>query len=174
MVWRCERQKINKGLLLQPQGSFSLGVKKQHSARSTQLGCQEAGHSCYFFIRSRISGLGSSSLKALYLKQLLDDLGIQQERPIAIGEDNQSCIRLCQNAVMHKRSKHIETKFHFIWDKTEHFGLFQFITFLQTKWQRTSSQSPYRSKSGNIQSSLDGNRLYAISSSLSGYVRIMI
>ena len=57
--------------------------------------------------------------EALYLKQLLEDFGIQQKHPIAIGEDNQSCIKLCQNPVMHKRSKHIETKFHFIRDKTE-------------------------------------------------------
>ena len=57
--------------------------------------------------------------EALYLKKLLEDFGIQQKRPIAIGEDNQSCIRLCQNPVMHKRTKHIETKFHFIRDKTE-------------------------------------------------------
>ena len=57
--------------------------------------------------------------EALYLKQLLEDFVIQQKRPIAIEEDNQSCIRLCQNPVMHKRSKHIKTKFHFIRDKTE-------------------------------------------------------
>ena len=57
--------------------------------------------------------------EALYLKQLLEDFGNQQKHPIAIGEDNQSCIRLCQNPVMHKRSKHIETKFQFIWDKME-------------------------------------------------------
>ena len=57
--------------------------------------------------------------EALYLKQLLEDFGIQQKHPIAIGEDNQSCIKLCQNPVKHKRSKHIETKIHFIRDKTE-------------------------------------------------------
>ena len=56
---------------------------------------------------------------AFYLKQLLEDFGIQQKRPIAIGEDNQNCIRFCQNPVMHKRSRHIETKFHSIRDKTE-------------------------------------------------------
>ena len=55
----------------------------------------------------------------IYLKQLLEDFGIQQKRPIAIGDDKQNCIRLCQNPIMHKRSKHIETKFHFIRDKTE-------------------------------------------------------
>ena len=64
-------------------------------------------------------GMAAAVQEALHLKQLLEDFGIQQKRPIAIGEDNQSCIRLCQNPVMHKRSKHIETKFHFIRDKTE-------------------------------------------------------
>ena len=57
--------------------------------------------------------------EALHLKPLLEDFGIQQKHTIAIGEDNQSCIKLCQNSVMHKRSKHIETKFHFNRDKTD-------------------------------------------------------
>ena len=57
--------------------------------------------------------------EAPYLKQLLEDFGIQQKRPIAIGEDQQSFIRLCQNPVMHKRSKHIDTKIHFMRDKTK-------------------------------------------------------
>ena len=57
--------------------------------------------------------------ESLYVKQLLEDFGVHQKHPIAIGEDNQSCIRLCQNLVVHKRNKHTETKFHFIRDKTE-------------------------------------------------------
>ena len=56
---------------------------------------------------------------ALYLKQFLENFSIQQKHPIEIGEDKQSGIKLCQNPVMHKRSKQIETKFQFIWDKTE-------------------------------------------------------
>ena len=57
--------------------------------------------------------------EALYLKQLLDDFGIQQKQPIATREDNQSCIRICQNPVMHKRSYNIEIKLNFIQEKTE-------------------------------------------------------
>ena len=57
--------------------------------------------------------------EALYLKRLLEDFSIQQKHSIAIGEDKQSCIKSCQNPVMHKRSKHIETKIHFARDKTE-------------------------------------------------------
>ena len=57
--------------------------------------------------------------EALYLKQLLEDFGIQQKHPKAIAEDKQSWIKLSQNPVMHEKSKHIEKKFHFIGDKTE-------------------------------------------------------
>ena len=57
--------------------------------------------------------------EALYLKQHLQDCSIQQKNLIAIGENNQFCIKLCQNSGMHKRSKYIETKFHFIRDETE-------------------------------------------------------
>ena len=64
-------------------------------------------------------GMAAAVQEALYLKQLLDEFGIQQKHPIAIGQDNQCCIKLCQNPVMHKRSRHIETKCYFIRDKTE-------------------------------------------------------
>ena len=84
--------------------ALSWGVKKQ---ATVALSSSEAEY----------QGMAAAVQEALYLKQLLEDFGIQ--RPIAIGEDNQSCIRLCQNPVMHKRSKHIETKFHFIREKTE-------------------------------------------------------
>ena len=59
-------------------------------------------------------GMAAAVQEVLYLKQLLEEFGSQQKRPIAIEKDNQSCIRLCQNPVMH-----IETKFHFIRDKME-------------------------------------------------------
>ena len=109
--------------------ALSWGVKKQ---ATVALSSSEAEY----------QGMAAAVQGALYLKQLLEDFGIQQKPPIAIGEDNQSCIRLCQNPVMHKRSKHIETKFHFIGTRRR-IGLVQFITSLQTKWQRTSSQSAY-------------------------------
>ena len=36
-----------------------------------------------------------------------------------IGEDNQSCNKLATNPAMHKRSKHIDTKYHFIRGKVD-------------------------------------------------------
>ena len=75
-----------------PAAALSWGVKKQ---ATVALSSSEAEY----------QGM-AAAVQALYLKQLLDDFGIQQKHPIAIGEDNQSCIKLCQNPVMHKRSKH--------------------------------------------------------------------
>ena len=86
--------------------ALSWGAKKQ---KTVDLSSSEAEY----------QGMAAAVEEALYLKQLLEDFGIQQKRPIAIGEGNQSCIRLCQNPVMHKRSKHIETKSNIIRDKTK-------------------------------------------------------
>ena len=63
--------------------ALSWGVKKQ---ATVALSSSEAEY----------QGLAAAVQEALYLKQLLEDFGIQQKRPIAIGGDNQSCIRLCQ------------------------------------------------------------------------------
>ena len=33
--------------------------------------------------------------------------------------DNQSCIKLTENLVLHDNSNHIEIKYHYIWDMVE-------------------------------------------------------
>ena len=39
------------------------------------------------------------------------------EKPLTIFEDNTGCIELSKNPVHHKRSKHIETKYHYVRDE---------------------------------------------------------
>ena len=46
-------------------------------------------------------------------------MGYAQTAATLIGEDNQSCIKLATNPMMHKRSKHIDTKYHFIREKID-------------------------------------------------------
>ena len=41
-------------------------------------------------------GMGKAYCEGLYLKQLLEDFGIQPKHLRAIFVDNQSCIKLCQ------------------------------------------------------------------------------
>ena len=109
--WSCDvnERKSTTGYYFKLNGrgaALSWGVKKQ---AEVALSSSEA----------KYQGMAAAVPEAFYLKQLLGEFGNQQKHPIAIGEDNQSCIKLWQNPVMHKKSKYIETKFHFIWDKTE-------------------------------------------------------
>ena len=71
--------------------------------------------------------------EAIWLIRVCNDLGYQDvsiethskltqkeyegEKPLTIFEDNTGCIELSKNPVHHKRSKHIETKYHYVRDE---------------------------------------------------------
>jgi hypothetical protein len=56
----------------------------------------------------------AGACQAVWLNRLLEELtGISPQQPI-LRMDNQSAIALSKNPVLHDRSKHIDTKFHFI------------------------------------------------------------
>jgi hypothetical protein len=50
----------------------------------------------------------------IWLRNMLKHLGFPQEDPTKIYIDNQSAIALAKNPVYHERSKHIDTRHHFI------------------------------------------------------------
>ena len=52
--------------------------------------------------------------QAIWLRSLMKELQHQQEAPTEILIDNKSAIALAKNPVAHGRSKHIETRYHFI------------------------------------------------------------
>ncbi|KAH9670907.1 hypothetical protein KPL70_017154 [Citrus sinensis] len=56
----------------------------------------------------------SSVCHAIWLRNLLKELGLPQEEPTEICVDNKSAIALSKNPVFHDRSKHINTRYHFI------------------------------------------------------------
>nr|GEW99969.1 ribonuclease H-like domain, reverse transcriptase, RNA-dependent DNA polymerase [Tanacetum cinerariifolium] len=56
----------------------------------------------------------AATTQALWLKRLLSKLTHSQEEKITIQVDNKSAIALMKNSVFHERSKHIDTKYHFI------------------------------------------------------------
>ena len=58
--------------------------------------------------------LAAAVQEAIFLRGLLVELGCEQCEPTTIVEDNQSCIKLASNLMLHKRSKHIKAKYHFI------------------------------------------------------------
>lgn len=55
--------------------------------------------------------------EAIWLNRMLRELNaIEDCIPVPIFVDNQSAIKLCKNAEYHKRSKHIDIRFHFVRD----------------------------------------------------------
>ena len=59
-------------------------------------------------------GLAAAAQEANFLISLMCEMVYQQMQATVIGEDKQSCIKLATNLVIHKRSKHVNTKYHFI------------------------------------------------------------
>ncbi|KAH9725216.1 hypothetical protein KPL70_007788 [Citrus sinensis] len=56
----------------------------------------------------------SSVCHAIWLRNLLKKLSLPQEEPSEICVDNKPTIALSKNPVFHDRSKHIDTRYHFI------------------------------------------------------------
>ena len=52
--------------------------------------------------------------EAIWLRQLLKDIGFEQKRPTLIMIDNQSATVLTKNAEFHQKKKYIDVKYHFI------------------------------------------------------------
>ena len=57
--------------------------------------------------------------EAMWLRQLLADVGCVQEGATPLMCDNQGCIALAKNPKHHSRTKHIDVQHHFIREKVE-------------------------------------------------------
>ena len=64
-------------------------------------------------------GLSSACDEVIWLRQLLQDLDYILTIPTTIYEDNQGAIDLSYNPVHHKRTKHIDVRYHAIREKIE-------------------------------------------------------
>lgn len=60
--------------------------------------------------------------QAVWLGALMNELMINVSKPLKLLIDNTSTISLAKNLVLHGRSKHIDTKYHFLRDQV-HEGL---------------------------------------------------
>ena len=69
--------------------------------------------------KAEYQGLAAAVQEATFLRSLMCEMGFQQVQATVIGGNNQSCIKLATNLVMHKRFKHIDTKYHFVREKVD-------------------------------------------------------
>eukprot|EP00253_Pinus_taeda_P018240 PITA_18240 len=56
----------------------------------------------------------AAACQAVWMRRMLRSLGQEQEKATVIFCDNSSAIALSKNSVFHKRTKHIDTRFHYI------------------------------------------------------------
>ena len=56
----------------------------------------------------------ATACQGVWLSRLIADMMGTKEAPVKLLMDNMSAIALSRNPVHHDRSKHIDTKFHFI------------------------------------------------------------
>lgn len=61
--------------------------------------------------------LTAAAKEAIYLRNLLTEIGWTKQEPMIICGDNLSSQHISKNPVHHKRTKHIDIKFHFIREK---------------------------------------------------------
>eukprot|EP00873_Tetraselmis_striata_P023437 jgi/Tetstr1/443701/TSEL_031691.t1 len=54
--------------------------------------------------------------EAVFLRQMLEELGFQQTAPTPVGEDNQACIVIATTDVTSARTKHLDIRLHFVRD----------------------------------------------------------
>lgn len=57
--------------------------------------------------------------EGLWLKSLAESIKLNISEPIIIYEDNNGCISIANNPTSHKRSKHIDIKYHFSREQVE-------------------------------------------------------
>jgi hypothetical protein len=56
--------------------------------------------------------------QAVWMRRILEKLNHKQEGCTILTCDNSSTIKLSRNHIMHRRSKHIDVRFHFLRDLT--------------------------------------------------------
>ena len=75
-----------------------------------------------------------ASKDIIYCRQSLVEIGIENIDPTTIMSDNQSCIRLVENLVLHSRTKHIGLQYHFIREASKSGGLH--VDYIPTNYQK--------------------------------------
>lgn len=70
-------------------------------------------------LEAEYMAMSEATKEGIWLRSLLMDLGHEQKDGLSIRVDNQSAIKLCDNAEFHNRSKHIDIRYHFVRDESE-------------------------------------------------------
>ena len=82
-------------------GMFSWSSKKQESVAQSSA-------------EAEYVSTATATSQAIWLRRILEDIGMKQEKATEIFCDNKSAIAMAKNPVYHSRTRHIAIKHHFI------------------------------------------------------------
>lgn len=101
-------RKSTSGFLFQlfDQNTISWNTRRQNSVATSST-------------EAEYMALYEGVKEACWLKSLLRSINLEISAPIVINEDNNGCIAIASNPTDHKRSKHIDVKYHFTREKIE-------------------------------------------------------
>jgi hypothetical protein len=63
-----------------------------------------------------MKSLAAGALEAMWIRNIFSEIGLLLSRPITMYVDNQSSIKMAENPVLYKRTKHIEKGCHLVRD----------------------------------------------------------
>ena len=55
-----------------------------------------------------------AACEAVWLRRILQDIGVPVEDATVLKCDNQSCMAIAKNPMFHARTKHIEIQYHYV------------------------------------------------------------
>ncbi|CAM8951267.1 unnamed protein product [Rhodiola kirilowii] len=84
----------------------------------------------------------TAACQAIWLARLLSELLKTEPKCVTLKVDNKSTISLCKNPVFHDRSKHIDTRYHFIRECVEGGK----IPFVRNMFVRSSKEAAIKCK----------------------------
>jgi hypothetical protein len=78
-------------------------------------------HSCICLSTAEAEYVGATEAvkETMWLRHLLDDIGLTQHGATVVHEDNAACIKMASNKVVSGRNKHMEIKMHFVRERLE-------------------------------------------------------
>jgi hypothetical protein len=65
-------------------------------------------------MESEYMAASAATQEALWLRMILEELGVSLDRPLVLHEDNKACIAFSKNPGDFKRTKHIDYRHHFV------------------------------------------------------------
>ena len=70
-------------------------------------------------VEAEYMALSVATQEAVWLRHLQEELGVTETGATLIYEDNQGAISMAKNHVFHKRTKHVQIRYHFVREAVE-------------------------------------------------------